>query len=138
MKKIITSICLLSLFFIGCEKEELEGDTAFLIGKWRWVYTVKTGWGHLTGTTYDTIYPTESFFYELEFDNTAKFTINYSGKKESYRIISIDKDYGFLLYLDKKNDNNVRVVKLSEDNVTVDIIPYHAYFQYRNYYTKVK
>jgi hypothetical protein len=137
MKQLALLLLLAIFLFSSCEKEELSGDTEFLIGTWEWVYTVETT-GHSWGYTYDTIRPKATNYMEIEFQKKGILYIDYSGFIERYRI-SLTKEYYpsyFRINLNNKKENYISIKQINQDSITVYPLPFLPSDRFQNYYKR--
>lgn len=101
-------ILLLSILFFACKKTKLDGELAFLVGEWKWEYTIHESNcvpGPGGGIYNDTIASPSinGYDYSLVFIEKGKLEIRKNGKKEKrYRIVrrnihSSDTAYAFYM-----------------------------------------
>ncbi len=107
-------IILIVFILIACKKDRLKGDSAFLVGKWQWVYTNhKYGW--CEGNNFDeNLSPdSEGVNYSLSFAKNGKiFFFKNEEQIEATRLVFdsfkfSDGYYSFVILLN--NDSNKKL-----------------------------
>ncbi|MBL4861488.1 MAG: hypothetical protein JKY09_00510 [Crocinitomicaceae bacterium] len=105
---------------LGCKKENLEGETSILEGKWKWVSSKERKWNFETDTYDYTTYPSsnysDEYFIEFERKGKVKYYKNDEKDKE-YRVVlhtfeegctSLTTDcYFFNIYLNNDSKNGL-------------------------------
>jgi len=90
MRCLVALLIALSLIFVGCKKDKLDGDKSILIGEWEWVYTKKiVDYCDPEFMYTDTLYPiTEHTSFQILFLKKGKVQFSEGGQEiESYRLI---------------------------------------------------
>lgn len=113
--KTILSLFLLSILFLSCKKDKLNDDKEIFIGKWKWVYSVKTSQDNCDNPPIvTTLTPTtQGENYSIEFLKKGCAVFYKNGEKiDKYRIVFDDpfqlssSGYSeFEIHLNNKSEN---------------------------------
>lgn len=107
----IKVVIVIIFFFLGCKKDKLKGDSAILIGKWKWVETRIEQSGTITGTFF--INPsTEGKNFSIDFLKKGCIVYYENGSKTYRKRLVLNEFssrsnqiYFFEIYPDNKTDD---------------------------------
>lgn len=86
------TLLFLSLQLLSCKKEKLEGESAVLVGKWKWIYSTHYRYNNNAPFSYylpNIVADTFAHQYAIEFTHNGHVILTEDGCKKKYRITSI-------------------------------------------------